>query len=807
MRAGIMAAVGVMVLSGTGGAQDYPITPVKFTAVKVTDAFWGKRMETNRTVTLPANFQKSEETGRISNFAKAAGLMEGKHEGIFFNDSDVFKVVEGAAYTLALKPDPELDKKLDELVALFAGAQEDDGYLYTARTIDPGHPAPGSGSERWADIKNAHELYNMGHMMEAAVAHYEATGKRSFLDVAVKCADLIDRTFGPDKKHAATGHPELELALVKLSRATGERRYLELAKFFVDERGNSAHRELYGPYYFDHKPLLEADEAVGHAVRTAYFLCGVADVAALTGNAAYISAVDRIWENAVLKKLYLTGGIGARREGEAFGDNYELPNLMAYCETCAAIANALWNHRMFLLHGDGKYMDVFERTVYNGFLAGVSMEGDTFFYPNPLSSDGKFPFNHGALKRSPWFDCSCCPTNVVRFIPSLPGFAYASEGDKVYVNLYMAGEAKIPTPRGAVTVAQQGNYPWDGNITLTVTPEAAGEFELRLRVPGWALAHPVPGDLYYYLNGDCDPVTVAVNGAPEELRLDKGYAVLRRVWNAGDTVSLVLPMPVRRVLCHENVVENRGHAALERGPLVYCAEWLDNGGRVLDLYLDDKTPLAAEARPDLLGGVTVITGAAHALKRLEDGTVADTAQPLTAIPYYAWAHRGEGEMAVWLARSANHASPAPPPTLASESRPAASHTNPGDSLAALSDGTEPKDSNDHTIPRFTWWPRRGGTEWVEYRFPQEAVVSGCAVYWFDDEASGGGCRTPKSWRLLYLDGEKWKPIGPLARHGVKKDRFNECGFPAVRTTGLRIEAKLKKDFSGGLLEWRLNEEK
>lgn len=793
-------------LSAAGG-PDYPITPVPFTKVRASDGFWAPRLETNRKVTLPANFQKCEETGRISNFAKAAGKMEGKHEGIFFNDSDVFKVAEGAAYTLALSPDPELDAYLDNLIALFAGAQEEDGYLYTARTIDPSRPAPGAGKERWADIKNAHELYNMGHMIEAAVAHHQATGKRQFLDVAVKCADLIDRVFGPGKKYAATGHPELELALAKLYRCTGEKRYLDLAKFFVDQRGNAEHRELYGLYYQDHEPFLQQREAVGHAVRAGYFYSGAADVAALTGNPAYIDAIDRIWENAVTRRMYLTGGIGSKREGEAFGADYELPNATAYCETCAAIANAFWNHRMFLLHGDAKYMDVFERTVYNGYLAGVSLEGDTFFYPNPLSSDGIFPFNHGEPKRSPWFGCSCCPTNVVRFFPSLPGCAYATEKDRIYVGLYFGGTAEVALDGGAVIIAQETRYPWDGAVRLTVTPEHAGEFELRLRIPGWAQGSPVPGDLYTYADPSPAVITLSVNGAPASLEMDKGFAVLRRAWKAGDTVELSMDMPVRRVLCHEAVEENRGHVALERGPLVYCAEWPDNHGGALNLYLPDGAALAAEWRDDLPGGLMAVTGEARALNRLEDGGVADTAQSFLAIPYYAWSHRGVGEMAVWLARGPEGARVAPMPTLTSKSRPSASHVNGSDTLAALNDGSEPKDSNDHGIPRMTWWDHKGGREWAQYDLPARTVVSGCAVYWFDDAAGNGGCRAPKSWRLRYRDGDRWRSVDNPAGYGVEKDTWNRVGFTPVETDALRIEVELRAGFSGGILGWNLEEAK
>ena len=622
--------------------SDYTITPAPFTAVHFEDAFWRPRLETNRRVTLPFNFRKCEETGRINNFAKAAGWMDGPHEGIFFNDSDVFKVVEGAAYSLASAPDPAMDAYLDNLVALFAGAQEADGYLYTARTIDPtAVTADREGLTRWSHLRVNHELYNVGHLYEAAVAHFQATGKRTLLDVALKNADLIDSVFGPEKLREVPGHQEIEIGLVKLYRVTGDERYLRLAKFFLDERGHANGRELYtnfgNPGYMqDHLPVVEQSEAVGHAVRAVYMYTGMADVAALTGDASYIAAIDRLWMNVVGRKLYLTGGIGARHTGEAFGDDYELPNAEAYPESCAAIANILWNQRMFLLHGDARYIDVLELSLYNGFLSGVSFSGDEFFYTNPLASDGKTAVNRGHIGRQPWFDCSCCPTNDVRFIASLPGYVYASDADSLYVNLFVAGEGQVDVGGRSVHLRQETNYPWAGRVRLRVDPAQKSEFALRLRIPGWANNQPVPSDLYRFAEIDNPGFTLTVNGESVTPSLEKGYAVLKRTWQPGDVVELTLPMPVRRVFCHETVEANRGRVALMRGPLVYCAEGVDNGGSVADLALADDAALSIEHRPELLNGVTVIRG--------------EGSQPLTAIPYYAWSHRGVGEMAVWLER-------------------------------------------------------------------------------------------------------------------------------------------------------------
>lgn len=625
--------------------KDYPIKPVAFTDVQIKDNFWQPRMETNRTVTIPYDFKKCEETGRIDNFAKAGGLMEGSFVGIRYNDSDVFKVIEGAAYSLRLHPDPELEKYLDELIVKIAAAQEEDGYLYTARTIDPSSPPKNAGNERWSYMIHSHELYNVGHMYEAAVAYYQATGKRSLLDVALKNANLIDSVFGPGKKHNPPGHQEIEIGLSKLYRVTGDEKYLKLAKFFLDQRGKYIGRKPYDEYLGatytqDHQPVIEQHEAVGHAVRAGYMYSGMADVAALTGDKNYITAIDKIWDNVVSKKLYITGGIGARSNGEAFGDNYELPNLEAYNETCAAIANMFWNHRLFLLHGDAKYIDVLERTLYNGFLSGVGMNGSEFFYPNPLESDGRH-------KRSPWFDCACCPVNVVRFLPSLPGYVYAQQDDDLYINLFMTSATTIKMEDNTVNLVQQTNYPWDGKISITINPEKEDDFEVHVRIPGWAQGQPVPSDLYRYLNPIDEKVILTINGKAVAVQLHKGYASLKRTWKKGDAIELNLPMPIRKVIAHDSVKADVGKLSLERGPIVYCAEWVDNGGHVLNLLLSQDSELQAEHRADLFNGLTVLRG--KALGLYSDGTVAvKREQDFLAIPYYAWAHRGSGEMAAWL---------------------------------------------------------------------------------------------------------------------------------------------------------------
>jgi len=643
--------------------KDYPIKPIPFTEVSINDAFWSIRTETNRKVTIPFAFKKCEETGRINNFLKAAGKMEGKFEGLRYNDSDVFKILEGASYSLRLHPDPKLEKYLDDLIVIIAAAQEDDGYLYTARTIDPENPAPGAGDTRWSKLRGSHELYNVGHMYEAAVAHYLATGKRTFLDVAIRNADLLVETFGPDKKHDMPGHQETEIGLVKLYRVTGNDKYLNLARFFLNERGKAHDGEFYPEssrfalynrtkHIQDHKPVLEQEEAVGHAVRAAYMYAGMADVAALTGNVNYVSAINRIWENVVSKKLYLTGGIGSRHDGEAFGDNYELPNLTAYNETCAAIGNVMWNHRLFLLFGETKYLDVLERTLYNGLISGMSLSGDLFFYPNPLESDGEFKFNQGALRRKPWFDCACCPGNLARFLPSIPGYIYANKGNILYVNLFVSSSAKIKMANNKVTIKQESNYPWEGDINITVDPERSEKFAIYVRIPGWAQSKPVPSDLYRYKIKSEKKVSLKVNGNSVNLNMDKGFAKILRNWKKGDKIELDLPMPIKRVLCNEKVEGNRGKVAIERGPIVYCAEEVDNGKNVRKLVIPDNVVLRSEYQKDLVGGIVIIHGIIPGLNLSKEGkSEAKNKQKFIAIPYYAWGYRGEGQMAVWLAHN------------------------------------------------------------------------------------------------------------------------------------------------------------
>ncbi len=627
--------------------KDYPIQPVPFTRVHIEDQFWAPRIETNRAVTIPHAFAQSEKTGRIANFAVAGGLLEGTQQGSYpFDDSDVYKIIEGASYALSVQKDVKLAAYLDSLISLIAAAQEEDGYLYTARTNNAPYLEEWAGKERWSQLYMSHELYNMGHLYEAAVAHYQATGKRNLLEIALKNADLICATFGPGRVESPPGHQVIEMGLAKLYRVTGEEKYLQTARFLLEIRGQkSGGRELYGPYSQDHLPILEQSEAVGHAVRAGYMYAGIADIAALTGDRAWIRAIDRIWENVAAKKIHLTGGIGAVGGHEGFGANYELPNLTAYNETCASIANVYWNHRLFLLHGEARYLDILERTLFNALLSGVAFDGSHFFYPNPLASTGQH-------ERKEWFGCACCPGNITRFLASIPGYLYAVNGDQLYVALYTESSAEIDLQGKALQLKQVCSYPWDGRIQLLVNPPTGGhKFTLNLRIPGWAQGKPLATDLYRYLDPAPAGVKLEINGQSWPLEQKDGFARIRRTWKPGDWVELLLPMPVRRVVAHDSVAADRGLVALERGPLVYCLEWPDvAGGHVHNLLLGDDTPVESAWNSTLFNGVQTLSATARSYEQDEAGKVTSSEQAVTAIPYYAWAHRGRGGMTVWLAR-------------------------------------------------------------------------------------------------------------------------------------------------------------
>jgi len=534
---------------------------------------------------------------------------------------------------------------------------------------------------------------------------------------------------------------------------------------------------------------------VGHAVRATYMYSGMADVAALTGDSAYVNAIDKIWENVAGKKIYITGGIGATGAGEAFGKNYELPNMSAYNETCAAVGNDYWNQRLFLLHADAKYIDVMERTLYNGLISGVSLDGKTFFYPNPLESNGQH-------ERSPWFGVACCPGNITRFLASVPGYVYAQRADQLYVNLYVASSADIKMDSGrTVRLVQETRYPWEGHVKMTVRPDRAAQLAVNVRIPGWARNEPVPSDLYRFADAAAPPPSVTVNGKPVKMTLDKGYVSIERMWQAGDVVELNLPMPVRRVVANTEVAADRGRVALQRGPLVYTAEWVDNpNGKVRNLMLPDGAKLTAEYDPKLLKGVTVLKGRAVALQTAEDGSVRKTEQAFTAIPYYAWANRGRGQMTVWLPNSEASAKPLAFPTVSTAAKVTVSG-NSRKNQANINDGEDPAASDDPAA-YFDWWPKNGSAEWVEMTFKVPSTVKEAQVYWFDDTGHGG-VRVPASWKLLYKDGAEWKPVEAAGPYGVARNQYNVVPFTPVMTTALRIELQAQANVSVGVQEWKV----
>jgi len=793
------------------------INEVPFSQVHVSDNFWTPRIEVNRTVSIPSAFRECEKNGRFDNFALAAkanghnvNTTATEHQGDFsFDDTDPYKVIEGASYSLAVHYDRRLDQYLDSVISLIAKAQEPDGYLTTCVTNKCYRLSGWWGRSKWEKI-NSHELYNSGHLIESAVAHYRATGKRNFLNVAIKNADLVCKTFGPNEGqiHRPGGHPIIEMALCKLYKVTGDRKYLEGAKYFVEETGRCTDGHHPSEYSQDHKPILQQDEIVGHAVRAGYLYSGVADVAALTGDTAYQNALQRIWQNMSSKKLFITGGIGSRPQGEGFGPNYELNSHTAYCETCAAIANVYWNHRMFLATGESKYMDVVERALYNNVLSGVSLSGDQFFYDNPLESDGE----HG---RQRWFGCACCPGNVTRFVASVPGYVYAisrgvkgSESDDspaIYVNMYVQGTAKI----GKVELEQETDYPWDGKVKIKIK-KGGGAFTLKLRVPSWLKASPTNNSLYSYTD-KAKTCSVSVNGKalyPE----NRDYITISRTWKKDDVVELNMPMEVRRIVANDNAEDLRGKVALERGPVVFCLEGGDQkDNTVFNKYILNTSAISAHFEKDLLGGVVVLDGQAKELER--SGEVKDVA--FRAIPYSTWNNRGQQQMEVWVACSPTAARPIPLETIASRAmsfsnrgpiQNDAPETAPTDGWAGgVNDQWEPKRSSDTSKPYHYWWLKRGTKESISYKFDKPYEVSNVQVYWLDFDHYDGDFRTPESWTLYYKDANgQWREVEQHTPFTVNKDCYNSIDFKPVTTQELKIVAQLRQGQSGGVLEWKVN---
>lgn len=772
---------------------------VPFTSVHFNDSFWAPRLKTNREISIPHNYTWCEDTGRFTNFAKAAKLMDGKFQGIYFNDSDVYKLLEGTAYSLADHPAPELKKRADSVIDWIAAAQQPNGYLNSYYEL-------AEPDKKWTNTRVRHELYCAGHLTEAAVAYFQATGDRKLLDVTEKFIAHIMDTFGREsgKKVEVPGHEEIELALVKLYQLTKNPKYLDLATFFIDVRGDQTVRTdtLQGPYSQDHKPVRQQEEIVGHAVRAMYLFAGVADVAGYTADKGLIKAMDTLWNDVVNKKMYITGGIGARHQGEAFGDAFELPNNSAYCETCAAIGLVFWAHRLNLMHGDPKFADVVERCIYNGVLSGIGKDGKSFFYVNPLASVGT---HH----RQPFYPCACCPTNVVRFVPSLPGYQYGTDENGIIVNQYIAGDTVIEHPKfGEVQITMTTNYPWDGQWTMeVVAAKNANELQVRTRIPakGYSVVKPT---------------TVGTSFV--------GTAAVLDFSNVGTDATFTgnLPMKVVRMVANPHVEADRGRVAIMRGPLVYCFEQCDNDVAVDRIILAKEPEFRYQFKPNFFGAGDIGDGIGVITCKNVDG------RTLTAVPYFAWDTRSPGKMAVWVRQDGLTQKPDvndttwntagepilyreldpsmfipagemgdEPLPLVERIQPSASFCANRDTIEALLAGSEPTNSNDHTIPRLTFWPHKGTAEWVEYSFDTPETLDSVSVYWFDDEPRGGGCRVPKSWNLQYRQGDKWVPVKTTDTFGTAKDGWQTVSFDKVTTDGLRMEIQLQTGFSGGILGW------
>lgn len=770
---------------------DYNITPVPFNKVQITDQFWAKRIKTNKDITIPIAFSHCESTGRIDNFKIAGKLMPGKFKSESpFDDSDVSKIIEGAAYALSSEKDSQLEAYVDSVISYMKAAQEDDGYLYTYRTIMGDDSHPWIGSKRWEKTHIlSHELYNLGHMFEAGVAYYEATGKKELLNVCTKAADLLCKDFGWNALKSYPGHQEVEIGLVKLYRATGEKKYLDLAKFFLDVRGKC---DFPGDTYSQsHKPVVEQDEAVGHSVRALYMYTAMADVAALTGDMSYIAASKKLWEEIAKTKLYITGGVGAAGGHEGFGGKYELPNLHAYCETCAAIANVFWNQRLFLMEGDAKYIDVLERSLYNNVLSGVAVTGDRFFYPNPLES------NYGG-RRSAWFGCACCPSNISRFIPAVPGYIYGVKGEELYVNLFISNNSTLTIGKQQVTVSQSSNMPWEGNTDILIQPEKSSIFTVNVRIPGWARNEAAPdNELYWFKDKSTKSAVIKVNGQAVNMSLNKGYVAINRKWKKGDKITVELPMDIHRVMCDTRVSANVGKTALQRGPIVYCSEGIDFADtRILDMILPDTAVITC-TKDTLLRGMVSLHAKAYQTKRDDTGAVKLSNRiDFKAIPYYAWAHRDATPMIMWYPTNKDVAKPRPAATIANLSKVDGSVNNIR--IEAIRDQLLPAGSNDNNLPFFHWWPNSNQTEWISYTFDKPYKISKSKIFWFSD---GGGCKAPKRWRLYYDNNGQWQEVKNRNEYGVQLNIINTTDFEPVTTKAVKIEIDLPEDCSSGIHEW------
>jgi len=801
---------------------DYPLRPVPFNEVEMTSDFWRPRLVTQRKTLVPFAFERTQPG--VEHLQAARDFLAGKkvqdHRAHRFIDSDLYKVMEGAAYLLQLRGDPELEAKIDELADVIEGAQDSNGYLYPSHTTGVGQTRNMMGDSPYTFVVHSHELYNVGHLYEAAIAYYQATGKKKLLDVAEKSAQHINRVFfvgdpeynGGKPIQQAPGHQELELALVKLHRVTGKPLYLDMARKFLEIRGISYVPEGEGvmspTYAQQHAPVTQQKEAVGHAVRATYLYSAMADVGTLTGESGYSEALDRIWGNITNTRMHITGGLGAVHGIEGFGPQYELPNADAFNETCAAVGNVLFNYRMFLLHKDARYLDVAEVALLNNVLAAVNLEGNRFFYVNPLEADGKHPFNHGTAGRAPWFGTACCPSNMARLLPQVPGMTYAHDDRDVYITFYAESHTEIMIDGVKIDLRQQTAYPNDGEVSLVVNPEQQKEFRLLLRIPTWAGERFCPGELYRYVDSTEEKVQLTVNGKVVPVQLNKGFVAIDRQWKAGDRVQLTLPMPVRINECHPAVRANQNRIALTRGPFVLCAEGLDNKGATQRFFFAND-PQVLDA---VVSTTTIDAGSFLQVRTTAQAVTADKAvenAPLVLTPYYAWNNRGVSSMTVWFPRDPDLAV-FDPHLLPKESlfaKLTASHTFADDTVNAIGDGKEPRYSSGKKVPRWTSRPQKGKPQWVEARFHANKNLRSVGVYWMQDRLD---VKFPAEWSIEVEQNGQWKPFELYVtdRYDRRANQYNVVHPAApIRCDAIRVQMTPRDDACVGILEMIVEFEK
>lgn len=813
----------ISALSGThinatdkrAASEGNPLKPVSFEKVTLTDAFWSNRMRIQKETLVPVAFERTqqavEDLRMTGNYLKGIkGPLPDPHR---FNISDLFKVIEGAAYLLKMERDPLLEARIDNIAEVLASAQQTDGYIYPAHTTGTSarHEhwgGSGMGNKPYSWVVHSHELYNVGHLYEAAVAYYQATGKKNLLDITEKNAKHINKVFFEGDKNynngipvnQAPGHQEIEIALIKLYRVTGNELYLDMAKKFIDIRGVTYIPDGKGTmspeYAQQHATVRDQNEAVGHAVRAVYLYSGMSDVGSLTDDPTLTHALDRIWDNIVNTRMHITGGLGAIHGIEGFGPEYELPNKEAYNETCAAVGNVFFNHRMFLLEKDGKYMDVAEVALFNNVLAGVNMEGNKFFYVNPLESDGM-------VDRSHWFGTACCPTNLARLIPQVSGLMYANTDDEIYCSFYTSSNVNIPLKSGKVDLIQETEYPFEENIKLTVNPEKNNQkFVVKMRIPSWTDKQFVPGELYHYTNTNDEKWELLVNNNPvKNPTIEKGFVSIDRKWEKGDKIELRLPMPVRYSKAIDKVKADVGKIAITKGPLVYCAEGIDNESAANRYFINTSYGNHNVIKEDkgILSGIDFI-------KNIPAGYLDKKGEAhqssLTLVPYFAWNNRGISTMNVWFAQSEKIAKEYINVFPAYIKEVKASHTNQGEDVLSTINGKYPENSFDSNIERWTSWPQKGKVQYIEYVFEKPTDVKSISVYWYNDN---GGVQLPVAWDLEYEESNgNWKkfPLYSTDTYSILKDQFNlvHSDGGSFIVSKIRLNMTPRSDAAVGILQ-------